>query len=185
MSIYKTKCHLPAELWDSLIWQNKKENPTPRFTIVLRLTSWQAFGNQGMISKHRPCFYTRHKWRTLWPRSFFVVTSWCEQLWTDEVAWGLSSVQVSFLQIHLCFLRNNLNCPLTAEESLQMCHLWHPPFNEPFNIISTVLPTVRVSPTFQEKSKKKLVGWSCATWVSSVGFLGKNQGKLILFLAFV
>lgn len=111
-----------------------------------------------MISKHRPCFYTRHKWRTLWPRSFFMVTSWCEQLWTDEVAWGLSSVQVSFLQIHLCFLRNNLNCPLTAEETLQMSHLWHLPFNEPLNIISTVLPTVRVSPTFQEQSKKKVSG---------------------------
>lgn len=95
---------------------NQKENPKLRLTLALMLIYWIGLGNQAMISRHRPCFYPRHKWRTLWPRSFFMM------------AWGLSSVQAGFLQIHLCFLRNYLNCPLTPGKTPQISYLWYPPF---------------------------------------------------------
>lgn len=76
------------------------------------------------------------------------------------------------------FLRSSLNSPLTPGETPQMSHFWHPPFNEPFDIMSVVLLS-------RSRARKQSEGWYWATWVSSAGFLEKNHGKLILLLTFV
>lgn len=104
---------------------------------------------------------------------------WCERWGAVEMARIWSPVQVSFLQIHLCFLRSCLNYPLTPGETLQMSHFWHALFNEPLDLMSIVLLLSR------NRARKQSLGWSWATWVFSAGFLEKNQGKLILLLRFV
>lgn len=68
---------LPVRQSD-LAKQERESKPKIHFSF--EASWWQAFGNQSMTSKHRPYFYPRHKWRTLWP-TFFMATSWWEQGW--------------------------------------------------------------------------------------------------------